>query len=61
MYSTALYSLSGTITLLGTAAFLYGLASHDFVFLSEGGFLMWLGFSITVNAMELMRVPSLDK
>lgn len=61
MYSTALYSLSGSITLLGTAAFLYGVTTHDFVVVSEGAFLMWLGFSITVNAMDVMRNPSLDR
>lgn len=55
MVSTAIYSLSGTISVIGTAAFLYGLVTHDFICLGEGLFLIWLGFSITVNAMEMIR------
>lgn len=48
----ALYSISGTITLIGVAATLYGISTSSFPMFIEGVFLTWLGFTLTTNMIE---------
>jgi hypothetical protein len=52
----ALYPLTGTMMLMGTAAMLYGLQQLSPIVFLEGIFLLWLGFSITVNTWEVNRL-----
>ena len=48
----ALYPLTGTIMMIGMSATLYGIHSVSPSIFFEGVFLMWLGFSLTVNLWE---------
>ena len=47
------------IMAIGFFAFLYGIHTMSFSIFIEGLFLLWLGFSLTVNAMELQRMETL--
>lgn len=56
MTGKALYPLTGTMILLGTAVMMYGLQQLSPILFFEGVFLAWLGFSITVNVWEANRL-----
>jgi hypothetical protein len=46
-----LFPLTGTITLMGVAAILYGLATLTPMIFLEGLFLFFLGFRLTILAI----------
>jgi hypothetical protein len=54
----ALYPFSGTIMLIGLAAWFYGIVQASPLMFVEGVFLIWLGFVITMNAWEGNRVEN---
>lgn len=54
-YST-IYSLTGVIFLIGFLAEIYGLSTYSPTLMIEGVFLLWLGFSLTANALEAARL-----
>jgi hypothetical protein len=50
--------LTGSMMLLGTGVMLYGLQEFSPVLFFEGIFLVWLGFTITVNMWEAKRLDT---
>lgn len=58
MPQKTLYPLTGTMMLTGVGIMLYGLHQLSPVLFFEGLFLVWLGFSITVNVWELNRLET---
>lgn len=58
MTMKALYPLTGTMMLMGTGVMLYGLQELSPILFFEGLFLIWLGFSITVNVWEASRLEN---
>ena len=47
-----LYGLTSTIMVVGLFAFLYGMYSMSFSIFIEGLFLLWLGFRLTIHAID---------
>ena len=56
MSGAALYSLSGTIMILGVFAMLYGMLGSSLFIFIEGGILVWLGLAITMSVWEGKRL-----
>ncbi len=50
------YSLTGVILLIGFLAALYGVQTFSPSIFIEGVFLLWIGFSLTANAMDAARL-----
>ena len=48
----ALYPFTGTIMVIGLGAMAFGVQQLSPILFFEGVFLLWLGFTITVNMME---------
>jgi hypothetical protein len=53
-----IYPLTGTMMIMGIGAILYGIHSFSFSIFIEGVFLLWLGFSISVNLWEGHRLTT---
>lgn len=58
MTQKSLIPLTGTMMLTGVGIMFYGLQQLSPVLFFEGVFLVWLGFSITVNVWELNRLET---
>ncbi len=52
----ALYSLTGTMMMMGLAATLYGMQSSSCLLFLEGLILLWLSFSLTASVWESQRL-----